>query len=223
MDLREKILISAYEMFGVSGYEKTTIQGIIKQVGCSKGGFYHHFSSKDEILDEIIVRDIESLAKHFDKITVDGNKKFNEQFNEIYKFVIDYKVSQLGEIDKISNIYNFSGNEKILRKINEKFKQMVHGYYLKLFLNAISKGEIEIEYVDQVSQLCSRQILWLIEEIRNAALSGNKDKAEKVFKFSEKLIAQSLGVSSEMIDYQSESFRYLDQIIKSMDEYRKNK
>lgn len=52
----EKILEVSLALFNEKGYEKTTIQDIVNALGMSKGAIYHHFKSKDEI--------IEALSEH---------------------------------------------------------------------------------------------------------------------------------------------------------------
>ncbi len=52
----EKILTVSAKLFIEKGYEKTSIQDILDITGISKGGIYHHFKSKEEILDEIMQR-----------------------------------------------------------------------------------------------------------------------------------------------------------------------
>jgi AcrR family transcriptional regulator len=49
----EKILSISYRLFLEKGYEQTTIQDIINELGMSKGAIYHHFKSKEEILQAI--------------------------------------------------------------------------------------------------------------------------------------------------------------------------
>ena len=46
----EKILSTSLRLFSQKGYEKTTIQDIVNELGMSKGAIYHHFKSKEEIL-----------------------------------------------------------------------------------------------------------------------------------------------------------------------------
>ena len=46
----KKILDAAQQLFTQKGYENTSIQDIIDQLGgLSKGAIYHHFRSKEEI------------------------------------------------------------------------------------------------------------------------------------------------------------------------------
>ena len=50
----EKILTAAKRLFLEKGYEHTTIQDIVDQLGgLTKGAVYHHFKSKEEIMDAV--------------------------------------------------------------------------------------------------------------------------------------------------------------------------
>ena len=48
-----KILDVSMRLFTEQGYEHTTIQDIVDALGMSKGAIYHHFKSKEDILDRI--------------------------------------------------------------------------------------------------------------------------------------------------------------------------
>lgn len=52
----EQILSISTKLFIENGYEKTTIQDILNELKMSKGAIYHHFKSKEEILEAIIVK-----------------------------------------------------------------------------------------------------------------------------------------------------------------------
>ncbi|RND00920.1 TetR/AcrR family transcriptional regulator [Lysinibacillus halotolerans] len=51
--LRQRILESSLLLFQEKGYHGVTVDQIVEQAGTSKGGFYHNFKSKDELLYEI--------------------------------------------------------------------------------------------------------------------------------------------------------------------------
>lgn len=70
---REQILDTATRLFLQQGYEHTTIQNIIDQLGgLTKGAVYHHFSSKEAILNAVAARIFEnnSLSATWQKIAV---------------------------------------------------------------------------------------------------------------------------------------------------------
>ena len=50
----ERILDVAQQLFLEKGYENTTIQDIVDGLGgLTKGAVYHHFKSKEEIMDAV--------------------------------------------------------------------------------------------------------------------------------------------------------------------------
>lgn len=51
---RARIVAEADRLFYEQGYEHTSFAAIADAVGISRGNFYHHFKSKDEILDAVI-------------------------------------------------------------------------------------------------------------------------------------------------------------------------
>ncbi|MCA0983146.1 TetR/AcrR family transcriptional regulator [Halobacillus yeomjeoni] len=49
-DLKERIIQTSLELFDQHGFHGVTVSQIVKASETSKGGFYHHFKSKDELL-----------------------------------------------------------------------------------------------------------------------------------------------------------------------------
>lgn len=50
---QERIVEASIKLFIEKGYEQTTIQDILDALNLSKGGLYHHFKSKEEILEAV--------------------------------------------------------------------------------------------------------------------------------------------------------------------------
>lgn len=53
---REAILDAAQALFMRRGYEDVTIADVLRSAGISKGGFYHHFAAKEDLLTGIVSR-----------------------------------------------------------------------------------------------------------------------------------------------------------------------
>ena len=67
-DTERRILDSARRLFAEKGYEKTSIQDILNDLGLSKGGLYHHFKSKEAILDRLNADEWAVTARLLDKL-----------------------------------------------------------------------------------------------------------------------------------------------------------
>ncbi|WP_342562121.1 TetR/AcrR family transcriptional regulator [Paenibacillus sp. FSL R7-0345] len=53
---RNEILDAADELFGQKGFDGTSTNDILSKVGIARGTLYHHFKSKEDIMDALIER-----------------------------------------------------------------------------------------------------------------------------------------------------------------------
>ncbi|WP_042197205.1 TetR/AcrR family transcriptional regulator [Paenibacillus camerounensis] len=53
---RNEILDAADELFGQKGFDGTSTNDILNKVGIARGTLYHHFKSKEDIMDALIER-----------------------------------------------------------------------------------------------------------------------------------------------------------------------
>jgi AcrR family transcriptional regulator len=58
---RSKILEAARESFAQKGYDATSVAEICSRAGVTKGGFYHHFPSKQALFLDLLERWLEGL------------------------------------------------------------------------------------------------------------------------------------------------------------------
>lgn len=54
METKDRILKTTLKLFVERGFAEVSINDLIKEVGIAKGGFYHHFKSKDELIYEMM-------------------------------------------------------------------------------------------------------------------------------------------------------------------------
>jgi len=64
---RDRIIGAADQLFYQRGYEHTSFSDIANTVKISRGNFYYHFKSKDEILDAVIQLRLSNTQKMLDK------------------------------------------------------------------------------------------------------------------------------------------------------------
>lgn len=64
---RERIVEAADRLFYQHGYEHTSFSDIADAIQISRGNFYHHFKSKDEILDAVIELRLEKTQQMLDR------------------------------------------------------------------------------------------------------------------------------------------------------------
>ena len=69
---RDRIVEAADRLFYRQGYEHTSFADISNAVQISRGNFYHHFRSKDEILDAVIDARLVETRKMLDRWGAEG-------------------------------------------------------------------------------------------------------------------------------------------------------
>ncbi|TWG99232.1 TetR family transcriptional regulator [Nocardioides sp. J9] len=65
---REQLLAIAAELFAEKGFRNTTVRDIADAAGILSGSLYHHFDSKESIVDELLVPFQEELFGKYDEI-----------------------------------------------------------------------------------------------------------------------------------------------------------
>lgn len=81
---RQEILKTAEKLFLTRGYEATSVQDILDALELSKGGFYHHFASKMEVLEAV------SLSR--------AQQRYSA-------FAREMRASTLGAVEKLNRLF----------------------------------------------------------------------------------------------------------------------
>src|ERR1041384_7631312 len=69
---REEIVAAADRLFYRQGYEHTSFSDIAGAVQISRGNFYYHFKTKDEILDAVIAARLAGTQAMLERWEIEG-------------------------------------------------------------------------------------------------------------------------------------------------------
>jgi AcrR family transcriptional regulator len=78
-DIKERIIAEAKTAFLKNGFSKVNTQNLAISLGISKRTLYEYFPSKENLLEEIIDRDLKDIKRHVDSI-VKEMKEDNSNF-----------------------------------------------------------------------------------------------------------------------------------------------
>lgn len=148
-DTREEILITAFKHFLVQSYSEVTLEHLVKDLNLSKGAFYHHFTSKQELFVEVIDRFVLYYIE-IEEVQFDISKTLIENLMDLVKISMkvfdELKAKISPEADEINYYRLMLGAIKhypgFTVLVNEKHKKGELKYYVKLIENAKNKGEI---------------------------------------------------------------------------------
>ena len=62
-DIKEKILMTALQLFAKDGYEAVSVRNIAEELGITKGALYRHYKNKRDIFNNIVEKMIQIDAK----------------------------------------------------------------------------------------------------------------------------------------------------------------
>ena len=69
---RDQLLAIAAELFAERGFKNTTVRDIADAAGILSGSLYHHFDSKEAMVDELLDTFQTDLWRKYDEITASG-------------------------------------------------------------------------------------------------------------------------------------------------------
>ncbi len=145
------ILDVAFRLFMEKGYEYTSIQDIIDQLGgLSKGAIYHHFKSKEDILvavtDRMTAESNQMLADIRDRTDLCGREKLRT----IFKSSINRPVQN----DIFTVAPDFHNNPRLLFSLlHDTIEEAAPNYILPIIEQGIADGSIETDYPKQLAEL----------------------------------------------------------------------
>ncbi|MHC5229212.1 TetR/AcrR family transcriptional regulator [Enterococcus sp. LJL99] len=140
----------ALQLFLEKGYEKTTITDIMKKTNLSKGGMYHHFSSKEQILEVALKKALLEELEALD-IALNSCNTLASKFTLLF-------APALAQSNYVKIFTQFTRNQKkslIYYKIREIASEFWFEPLKKLLLEGLDDDtfSFEINYIDQITRL----------------------------------------------------------------------
>lgn len=87
MNLKETIIHESLKLFSLKGFLSTSIQDILSAANTSKGGFYNHFSSKEDLFHQVL----EEARKIWRERNLCGLDEIPQSIDKIIKLLENYK------------------------------------------------------------------------------------------------------------------------------------
>lgn len=131
--LRNQIIETALMLFEKHGYHGVTVNDIIEQANTSKGGFYHYFKAKDELL--FVIHD--TFITYALKNAKEATKTYNSAREKLEAIIRDFvKVFDLykSHIAVFYQEYNYlcPPYKQLIQEKREQFKQII--------MNTVAEG-----------------------------------------------------------------------------------
>ncbi len=177
MEKQLKIIDACIDEFGINGYEKSSMDRLIRKAGISKGGLYEYISSKEELFLYTVEF---SYKKLYDYIYIRAVKQglpgdLLERFWQVSSIAIDFYAENPHYIRMISTANRIKNVD-----LEKKIKKIFLDRFMKIF------GDTDTENLMYDRERLLDLFIWLLAKTREDFLKStlkNSDikKLKKVY------------------------------------------
>lgn len=156
---REAILAIAAEIFAQKGFAATTVREIADAAGILSGSLYHHFDSKETMVDEIISKFINEMVASYTKI-VDEVEDPAEALRELIR-------TAFGAILPHRAAVTVAQNESHFLQQFDRFAYLADGYaaverlWVTVLRRGIASGVFKPDLDTKMTYLFMRDAIWV--------------------------------------------------------------
>ncbi|NLL78779.1 MAG: TetR/AcrR family transcriptional regulator [Clostridiales bacterium] len=147
----QKILDVSLQLFMTKGYDKTSLNDIINQLGgLTKGAIYYHFNSKEDILIAVINQLCNSHNARMYEIAKEENLTAAQKLEKMYSFSLaDDKQEKVFSITP-----NLLDNPTFLAYyIKTLYTDIIPHFIVPLMKEGVEDGSIRTKYPEELGDL----------------------------------------------------------------------
>jgi len=146
---RKEILDVSERLFCLNGYDNTSTNDILAEIGIARGTLYYHFKSKEDILDAIIERIIAGIEKKVSVVAMNEDVPVLERF---IKAVLSANVdTEVG--DMVLEQMHKPQNALMHQKMEKSLLDAITPYFVKIIKDGISQGIMSSDYPEEVVEM----------------------------------------------------------------------
>lgn len=171
------ILTEALKLFIEKGYEHTSIQDMLNNLGgLSKGAIYHHFKSKEEIFEAVCAKIGNENMVYYDEIRDDKSKNGCEKLKTMMKAAY---ANPNNEAILSMSTRIVSDPKFLMNQINEIYELVAPRYIEPIIKQGISDGSIQTDYPKELAEVLITLInIWINPVIAKSTPAEMKKKLE---------------------------------------------
>ena len=148
-----EILDTAQLLFYTKGYDKTAVRDIIDEIGIAKGTFYHHFNSKEELLDALIARLMEQSLTILEPILANEQLTALEKLHSFFNEVSNLKIENEILIRTLLPTWYADSNVIMREKMKQYSLDMFAPFYAQIVQQGIEEGVFTVEFPEEMGNI----------------------------------------------------------------------
>ena len=156
---REQLLAIAAELFAERGFKNTTVRDIADAAGILSGSLYHHFDSKESMVDEILSSFQAELFARYDEIVasdLDARQKVEAVVEASFE-AIDQHHAEVAIFQNEAGYLTGFERFAYLRSRNEQFRNL----WMGLLEEGVSSGALRPDLDAELVFRFIRDTVWV--------------------------------------------------------------
>lgn len=175
---KEEILDVAEKLFGTKGFDNTSTNDILEEVGIARGTLYYHFKSKEDILDGVIERMTRRLMAGAKKIVHNQELPLLERLT---KTIMSLNVENPIGHEVMEQVHR-PQNALMHQKMQKMLLTGINPILTELMEEGIREGICHTSYPEEVVEMIMLYANTAFDDINMADLS-QEEKEKKIAGF----------------------------------------
>ena len=140
-ETRTRILDVAQEAFARYGYDATGVAEICRRAGVTKGGFYHHFPSKQDVFLEMLERWLEGIDEQLEAMR-SGEETVPDELRAMTAMVPFVFQEAGGRLPLFLEFLAKAGHSPAVWQATVAPFRKYHAFFAKLISDGIKEGSL---------------------------------------------------------------------------------
>ena len=189
IETRAEILGAAMTLFARSGYEATSVAEICEAAGVSKGAFYHHFSSKQEIFLALLNNWLALIDSQLDyaRQGADNVPQAIMRMSDLMRSVFETAV---GQLPMFLEFWTQASHDPLVWQVVIEPYHRYQAYFRSMIEQGIEEGSLKLVDPDVAAKAIVSLALGLLLQ---GLLDSRGAKWDQVTQQSIQLLLEGLG------------------------------
>ncbi len=167
---RQQLMDHAAELFAARGYHPTSVADIVESLGVGKGVFYWYFSSKEELLTEILKASHQDLRRRQQQAIVD-------EPDPVLRIELGIRASMqwFYEHRKFFTIFQFAASDERFAPALRRNQEVAIADAVRHIKDGIVEGAI----ADQDPEVLAQAVVGVVEQLTQTYIFERNESVER--------------------------------------------
>jgi AcrR family transcriptional regulator len=150
---RSELIATARQLFYTKGYERTSVNDLVKEVGVAQGTFYYYFESKTAVLEAMVDELIAQAQAILQEVVADETLTAIPKWTRAMQVIGNWKLERKEEMLETLRFVISDENVLLQRKLQMKSAQMAARELAKIIAQGVEEGVFATQFVPESAEM----------------------------------------------------------------------